>query len=286
MNTTPRLVSDMGLAYSKTGVGPALILIHGWPFHSDSFRKIIPQLATQFTCYALDSMGMGESKVVPGADFSFNGHAQRVIAFTQELGLKTYAILGHDTGGTVARMVAAQAPEQVQQVIIMDTEMPGHMPTIVPQYQMLLRFGLARFIFKQVLKSKRLGRSNLGLRVCFYQPENISDEFLDLFFAYWAQTPQRLDGLVQYLMGVNHEEIDALRQVHQKISAPILVLWGQKDRIFPLKLAQDMVDSMPSGTQFQVLADAGFLVHEEKPELVSQHIIDFLSTAPKQQLAS
>lgn len=269
------LRTRMGQTYTRNGSGPALILLHGWPFHRASFRRLIPLLASRYTCYAIDSAGMGESGLAEDNDYSFAGHARRVMDLVDELDLPTFALLEHDTGGTIARLVAAGRPDQVRQLILMDTEVPGHIPPVVPRFQRLMRFGVMRQMFRWLLHSKAFGRSRYGFGECFHDPDNMTDEFLALFSFHWIESPQRLEGLIAYLMGIDHKEIDDLNQTHSKIQAPTLIIWGRHDSIFPLALAKNLVGNMPSCTHFEVVDDAGFLVHEEKPDQVAKAILDF-----------
>ena len=279
MHTQPQYAySSSGQAYTCTGTGPALILLHGWPFHSATFRALIPLLARHYSCYALDSAGMGYSAPPQDGDFSFAAHARRVAHFADELGLDTFALIGHDTGGTIARMLAANNPHRVSKLIVMATEVPGHIPAAVPRYQRLLRYAPMRRVFFWALRSKAFGRSDQSFRSCFHDPALVTDEFLELFSLFWTETPERLDGLIRYLMAIDHATIDELDQIHRNIKAPTLVLWGEHDRIFPLPLAEAMVAKMPSCRQFAVIPLAGFLVHEESPRAVADCIHNFAGT--------
>ncbi len=272
---TARYFTDSGIAYTQTGDGPALILLHGWPFHADSFRQLIPLLSEHFTCYAIDSVGMGESPYDESTDFSFRAHAKRVIEFVNAMEISEFSLLGHDTGGTIARLVAVDAPERVKQLILLDTEMPGHLPSIVPKYQKILSTSVARLVFSWLLMSKRYARSRFGFTSCFYNKNMITDEFLELFCHYWIKPKTKLNGLIAYLMAIDHHLVDELDEIHKNIKCPTLVLWGENDAIFPVALAKHMVMNMAKHTEFKVIAETGFLVHEERPAIVAKHILNF-----------
>jgi len=51
-------------------------------------------------------------------NMDFPDHAARVIAFANELGLDRFSLLAHDTGATIARLVAADAPERVDKLVL------------------------------------------------------------------------------------------------------------------------------------------------------------------------
>ena len=68
------------VAYWKAGSGPPVILIHGWPFHSQTWAALVARLASAFTLIAPDTPGLGASQWQPETDFSFTGHARRLEA--------------------------------------------------------------------------------------------------------------------------------------------------------------------------------------------------------------
>ena len=69
-------IGSVNMAYQKIGSGPPVIFLHGWPFNSSSYRKIIPYLEQHLTCYTIDSAGLGNSIWTDKTDFSFPGQAK------------------------------------------------------------------------------------------------------------------------------------------------------------------------------------------------------------------
>src|SRR5262245_53887289 len=61
----PRAFLDVGhsrLAYRRFGQGPDVVLVHGWPLHSATFRRLVPLLADAFTCHLFDLPGAGQTE--------------------------------------------------------------------------------------------------------------------------------------------------------------------------------------------------------------------------------
>lgn len=286
MNPT-RFLSYEGieLAYTKSGTGPPLVLLHGWPFHKASFRKLLPLLEPHHTCYALDAAGMGESGWRPDTDFRFSGHVERIRAFADEMGLQRYSVLGHDTGGTLARMLAVADDRRVAKVVAIDTEVPGHVPSAVPRLQRVLRWRAGRALFQRVLGSERIMRAWLS-RVGFFRNQALLDaEFLRLFASDWRRSDAAFGGLVNYLMAVDPGVIDSLETVHARIAVPMLFVWGAEDPIFPVALAREMVRSLSPRAALAVIEDTRFLPHEERPADVAACVLPFLAAPPRGEVA-
>ncbi|MEQ8265830.1 MAG: alpha/beta hydrolase [Parvibaculum sp.] len=277
---------DIELAYTVSGSGPALILLHGWPFHKASFRKLLPFLEPHFTCYALDAAGMGESGWSRHTNFSFHGHVERVRAFADRMKLERYAVIGHDTGGTFARMLAVSDAARVEKIVAMDTEVPGHLPSVVLRLQALFRSGIGRALFRAALGSKPLMRRWLARSGFFVDNRLLDDEYMEHFVTSWIRSDHAYRGLLEYLLGVDHSLVAHLDELHAKIDVPMLFIWGEKDGVFPVRRAREMVARMPGSASLAVIDGAAFLSHEERPEEVARHALAFLGLSAPVRLAS
>ncbi len=99
-------VEDAILSVRKVGSGPPLIFVHGFMVNGRTWRFIIPELAKTHTCYIVESAGFGDTQWDKKTKFDFSAHTRRYIALFKILGLKTYGLVAHDTGGSIARMIA------------------------------------------------------------------------------------------------------------------------------------------------------------------------------------
>lgn len=280
MSDTKYFTADnLKLAYTVSGEGPPLVLIHGWPFHKANFRHLIPLLSESYTCYALDSAGMGESEWSKETDLSFHGHVDRTLAFADHLNLTTYAVLGHDTGGTIARLLAVKDNTRVTSVTSIDTEIPHQFPPTVTLLQKLHRNPLSRLILKAALSSETFVKSGSGYGGFFADPSHFTDEFMQLFVHSWHRTRHAYDGLMAYLCAVDPDVVDTLDQVHADTQVPMLFIWGKRDPIFPVKYAREMVAKIPGDARLVEIDKARFVPHEEQPEAVAEAVMAFLQNA-------
>ena len=265
------------IAYQQVGQGPPLLLVHGWPLSRRTYDALVPYLAEHFTCILPDTPGLGESEWTEETDFGFPGQARALSAFADELGLERFSLLAHDSGGTIARLLARDEPARVEKFVLLNTEMPGHRPPFVRLYQALGRLpGLARLSFSMLMRSRAFLRSPMGFGWGFYDKGCIDDALVARHVTPLLESPRRMEGVVRYLMGLEWSVIDGLTETHAKIAAPVKLIWGADDRFFPVGLARRMADQLQHCAGFVEIARARLFVHEERPEAVSRAALPFL----------
>ena len=82
-----------------------------------------------------DLPGLGETLWTEATDFMFAAQADTLRSFVDAFGLLQYAIVAHDTGGTIARRLAVIDGHRVNRMVLIGTEIPGHRPPWIPFFQ-------------------------------------------------------------------------------------------------------------------------------------------------------
>ena len=117
-------VDGLKIHYMTAGHGPALILLHGYAETSRMWRPIIPQLAGKFTVIAPDLPGIGDSSI-PVGGMDMKKAAICIHDLARSLGVQKAEVVGHDIGLMVAYAYAAQFPDEVSKLVLMDAFLPG-----------------------------------------------------------------------------------------------------------------------------------------------------------------
>ena len=112
------------MQYLVAGSGPTVILLHGYAETSRMWRPLIPRLASKFTVIAPDLPGIGDS-AIPPSGLDMKSAAMRVHRLVQALGVEKARVVGHDIGLMVAYAYAAQFPNEVEKLVLMDAFLPG-----------------------------------------------------------------------------------------------------------------------------------------------------------------
>ena len=112
-----KINGNRSLRYLKTGNGDPLILLHTIRTQLDYFEEVIPQLAKNFTVYAIDLPGHGYSSIDTKASYDEPYFRSAVIEFIQKLDLKEVTLAGESIGGVLALTVANKLPSRIKKVI-------------------------------------------------------------------------------------------------------------------------------------------------------------------------
>lgn len=266
--TVQRLkVGDLDVAFREEGEGPPRVLVHGWPLSSLTWRKVVPELAASGRCLAIDLAGAGESVVDPERNLGLRAQSSLVCGFVDALGLERVTLIGHDSGGSIARAAAIAMPDRVEALVLADTEVPGHRPWFVVALQRLGALPGGRSLLGPVLGSQGLARSPFGFGLCFGELRRFDfAEFHRVVVAPGAASERARRATLRFLHDFDFAEVDAARARYEQLSMPKLVLWGERDRIFPLAEGRRLAAMLPDPVRFETIPGAGLFVHEERPE--------------------
>lgn len=109
------------LSYLKAGSGKPLILMHTIRTQLDYFQAVIPELAKQYTVYAVDLPGHGRSSIDTKVNYDEPYMRQAIIAFIEKLDLSDVTLVGESIGGVLALTVASVIPERINKIVSSNT---------------------------------------------------------------------------------------------------------------------------------------------------------------------
>jgi haloalkane dehalogenase len=261
------------LAYYRFGQGPDVVLVHGWPLHSATFRSIVPHLAKRFMLHAFDLPGTGQTNWNGPVDFVSNAAALRHAI--DAIGLSRYALLAHDSGGVSARLVAADDP-RVQALILAGSEIPGHRPWLVQAYALAAKVPCMVVLIARAMAFGPLRRSFAGFGGCFSDPRYADGDFAELFVRPLAASRRAARGQAALLRAIDFRFIDGLSAVHARIRVPVFCIWGADDPFFPVAKARQMLSQFGGGAELVEIAGAKLFAHEDHPDAFAEHASAFL----------
>jgi len=191
--------------------------------------------------------------------------------------VESYAVVGNDTGGWIARELVLIDRPRVSRLILTNTEIPFHRPPWIPMYQALARLPGFGIVLRQALKLRALRRSPLVFGGCFHDLTHLEGEFHQRFVEPLIASEERMEGALQFLRRMKFRRLDAFHRLHAELTLPTLFVWGADDPTFPEPLAREMARRFPSVAGFHAVANAKLFVHEERPEEVARLIAGFLA---------
>lgn len=277
----PTRFLDVGVgdvAYRTCGQGPDVLFVHGWPVSSATFRKLLPHLVDHVTCHLIDLPGAGDSRITPTTPLSIHNHILSVQRAIGLLGLDDVAVVGHDSGGLIARHAIA-GDDRLRALALIDTEQSTGLTWKFKSFiagRRIPGFGAA---LGWLAGQPRLRRSPLVLGDAFADRSLLDGEFDEFFLQPLHRSKEYLTAAMQLLKSFDFEHVTRLPEVHKAINVPVHLVWGELDRFFPVKWARSMVDDFANAS-LTVIPAAGLFAHEERPAEVAQALLPTL-TSPK-----
>jgi len=266
-------------SHAKKPDADTIVFIHGWPFNALSFRKLQPLLQEQYNCVMVDLPGMGQSKFDPvkGRATNFATMAKVLSEFLNEVFDDPVTIVAHDTGATIARLMLSEYAARVKKLICFSTEIPAHRPAFIQLFQTLTKLPFSAPVFGAFLRSNLFLHSAMGFKNCFHDRANLDADFLKATIDTIPVDRMRRAGLIRYLHGIDWKIVDQLRDIHARITQPVLFILGERDEIFPLEKAKIAIKGYEGPVTLETIPNAGFLVFEETPAAAAQMITSFMN---------
>ena len=265
-------VGAASVHWRKDGSGPPIVFLHGFPLSGRTWDGVVAHLRNRFTCYAPDLIGLGQSRSTAGEDYSSQGQARAFQGMLSELGVTSYALVGNDTGGWVARELALLDKQRVSRLVLTNTEIPFHRPPWIPMHQALAHLPGSGTVFQLLLRSRAFRRSPLAFGGCFYDLTHLDGEFHQRFVEPLISSKDRIEGAMQFLRKMKFARLDEFKTLHGQLAMPTLFIWGADDPIFPEPKAREMLPQFPQVAGFHSVANAKLFFYEEHPQQVAQLI--------------
>jgi pimeloyl-ACP methyl ester carboxylesterase len=120
-------VDGFSLAYERTGEGPPVVLLHGWPGDHTDYDDVCPLLRGDFDVVVPDLRGFGgsdEHREPPAEAYSADAQARSVAGLIDELGLEAPILAGYDIGSRIAQTLARDAPGKAR-ALVLSPPLPG-----------------------------------------------------------------------------------------------------------------------------------------------------------------
>lgn len=258
-------VGNGAVAYRRIGSGPDVVFSHGWPASSATFRGLLPHLVDHVTCHLIDLPGAGDSQFDRSIVPSLTTHADALRRVVDDLGVTSFGVVGHDSGGMIARFAFA-GDERVHGWGLIATEQPPK-PTWRFSSFLLIRH-IPRFekVLAFAANQRRLRRNKFVLGDVFADNDLLDGEFEEFVLAPLRDDPDRQWAAGEFGRNFDMGLFGELTDLHRTIDEPVQLVWGGRDAFFPVERTRAMMTEFAGPVDLEVIDDAKLFVHEEFPE--------------------
>lgn len=280
------------LFYREAGESnqPTILLLHGYPSSSHTYRELIPLLSGRYHVIAPDNLGSGYSDQPDPetTNYTFDLLADKVCGLIQALNVQEYIIYMQDFGAPVGFRVMMRDPKRVKAIIAQNANayLEGVSPARLEFFNQAQLdkspAGVAKVLANtsaDAIREKQYLRDVKG-REDIMSPDSWTHDI------HFMQSEKQRQIQVQLFQDYktnldNYPQWQAFLRKHQ---FPLLLVWGKNDPVFIPSGAQAYLKDVPKAELH--LVDAGHFAVEEQPVEIAKHIVSFiekLSTAASNQ---
>jgi pimeloyl-ACP methyl ester carboxylesterase len=256
------------------GKGPAVVLLHGYGETGDMWAPLAAKLARDHTVMVPDLRGMGLSER-PAGGYDKKAQGQDIAGMLDALKVDKVDLVTHDIGNMVGYAFAAQHPDRVSKVVLIDAPLPG----VGPWDDIIRNHALWHFSFYGP-DAERLvkGRERIYLDRFWNEfsadPKNFDEESREHYAALYARPGAMHAGFEQF-KGFDQDTADNKAFVAAgKLTMPILAVGGEKS--FGPTMAVVMRAAATNVTE-AIVPHSGHWVMEENPAATIKLVADFLA---------
>ena len=269
--------------YVTMGRGAPMVLLHGWPQSWYEWRRLMPLLAGKFAMVAPNLRGLGDSSR-PAA-----GYDKRTVAndiwelMRNHLGHERFIAVGHDWGAPTAFRLAADHPDAVTHLVMLDVPVPGDRPPGAGGVSDPRGAPRWHHLFHQVPdlpEALTTGRERIYLEFFFMNGIDQAGTFSDVDIAEYVRTyaqPGAMRAGFNYYRALSRDIEDNRATLASgfRLPMPALGLGGGGPRGRGELVVESLrrVAKIASGG---AIADCGHFIPEEKPQELAAHLLAFL----------
>lgn len=256
------------LRYVAAGKGPLVILLHGFPDYSYTWRKQMPELAKRYHVVALDLRGYHKSDAPKGVEhYTLDKLIGDVDAVVKHFKKDKAIIVGHDWGGAIAWGYAMAHPAKTDRLIVLNLPHPK---------------GLARELANNPQQQKNSEYARL------FQHEDAAKTVTPEILALWVKNA---DDRKKYLEAFKRSSIDAMLNYYKAnypkppykddktyppVKCPVLLFHGLDDPYLLPGALNDTWKWVESDLTIVTVPKAGHWVHHDAADLVTKRMLNWL----------
>ena len=258
-------IDGMPIRYLAAGEGPPVVLLHGAGDNALDWRWVMPTLAAGHRVYAPDLPGSPDS-ARPAADYSPAFFGRFFTAFLDALDVGRATLVGNSLGGLIALRLALSEPERADALVLVNSAGLGQ--AINPAFTSVNVPGLGEAalpFWRTPLGAYQRAWGRAALLFA-HLPASVPREWL-AEQTRLALTPGYLEAHLSVLraivspLGQREVLVDRL----PSLKVPTLVVWGERDRVFPRSQAKEALAQLPEGS-LTLVPECGHMPHVECPE--------------------
>ena len=264
--------------------GPQIVCVHGLGGACWNWAAVAPLLTQHARVLALDLAGHGRSPAT-GRSTTVGANRRLLHQFLETVAEARLFLAGNSMGGLIAILEAARNRDQVAGVVLIDPALPRTPFTpvdlvVARNFALMSIPYVGELVLARNYKLSPRTIVNQTLALCCVDPSRVPHDVIEIALEFAAERSQRPDAAKEFL-DASRSLVRMLAQPRRirrdmtRITAPVLLLHGAKDRLVPLQAARAAARANPMW-QLEVAAGCGHVPQLEMPEWTADQIITWM----------
>jgi pimeloyl-ACP methyl ester carboxylesterase len=253
------------ISYRECGTGPVALFVHGVLLNGHLWRHQLAGLSDIRRCLAPDLLAHGGTGIAPDQDVSVSANADMLVQFLDALDIEQVDLVGNDSGGGIAQILAARHPARIRSIVLTDCDTHDNWPpeAFRPFLEMAAAGGL-RPTLEAMLADKNVYRSPHALGPAYEHPERVTDEDIETYLRPLVSNEQRTRDFQRFLAAFDNKYTVAIEERLKTLHAPTLIAWGTDDVYFDVKWSHWLANTIPGTTRRVEFEGARIFFPEER----------------------
>lgn len=260
--------------YEDVGAGPAIVLLHGLLVDGSLWSGVVPLLARDHRVIVPElPLGCHRLPLAPDAPLAPPDVARLVGDLLEALDLDDVTLVGNDTGGAIAQLVAAGHPERIGRLVL--TPCDAYENFLPPMFKPLQLLAHAPVVFDAALQGMRLRPMRFSPFAFGWLMRRPDARLVDGWVrATLASRRSRRDAM-KVLRGISKRQTLEAAERLRSFDRPVLLAWAPQDRFFKLRYAERLAAEVP-GARLERIEDSLTFVPVDQPQRTAELIAGFV----------
>jgi pimeloyl-ACP methyl ester carboxylesterase len=267
--------------------GPTVVLVHGLGGSHLNWDLFAPLLRPHARVLALDLPGFGRSE--PGERrATVQANVDVLDRFLSEVASTPAVLVGNSMGGMISILATARSPRSVSGLVLLDAAVPGPRRAVDPVVAAMFALYSLPLLGERFMRIRRRRQTTLRrvrdlLKLCGVDPDALPAAMIDRSVSLIDER-EDVEGMDKAFLAAARSLVFLLadprryRAAMTSISAPVLLVHGDRDRLVPVEAARDVSLRHPDW-RYVELADVGHVPQLQAPDRLAAEVLAWLRTS-------